>query len=111
MRRVNLTVWSLACAVLFACGCSKLTYENWRTIDVGTASPEAVEATLGDPWKKIDDTWIYNDTDKNVTARIQFSKNRVVGKEWADADRGLETVGEQPDEPGEAREIHIQEVK
>jgi hypothetical protein len=42
---------------------------------------------------------------------IKFADDRVVGKEWADAERGMETVGEQPDEPGEATELHIQQVK
>lgn len=111
MKTSHMSLWVLPALALLACGCSKLTYERWRTIDVGTATPESVEATLGDPWKKVDNTWIYNDADQNVTAMIKFSGDRVVGKEWADAERGMETVGQQPDEPGEAESTHVQQIK
>ncbi len=101
---------AVAGVLLFA-GCSKLKYENWETIHVGTATPEAVEATLGEPWKKVNGTWVYNEPDRGITAMIKFKDNKVVGKEWADAERGQETKGEQPDEPGEAEQLHIQQVK
>lgn len=110
MQTSRLRQWMVAAAVLFVCGCSKLTYDNWQTIHVGTATSDAVEATLGDPWKKVDGTWVYSDTDRGITAMIKFRDDKVVGKEWADADRGMETVGEQPDEPGEAEQMHIQQI-
>jgi hypothetical protein len=103
--------WTLAGLVLIACGCSKLTYERWQTVNVGTASPEAVKATLGEPWKTVNNTWVYNDPDRGVTAMVKFKDSKVVGKEWADANRGLETVGEQPTVPGDAEKIHVQQVK
>lgn len=111
MKTSHLALLAMAATVLVACGCSKLTYQHWKTINVGTSTPQAVEATLGDPWKKVDSTWIYNEPDRGVTAMVKFSSDRVVGKTWADADRGLETIGEQPDEPGETEEIHVQQVK
>lgn len=110
MRISCVVKWVLA-SVLLIGGCSKLTYDNWRAIDVGADSPETVQAMLGDPWMEVDQTWVYNDRDRGVTAMIKFEDNRVVGKEWADAKRGMETVGEQPDEPGESETLRIRQVK
>lgn len=103
--------WTVLAGILCACGCSKFTYEHWQTIQVGSATPEAVQATLGDPWKKADGTWVYNDPDQNATAMIKFKDNKVVGKEWADAKRGMETLGEQPTKPGDGENLHIQTIK
>jgi hypothetical protein len=111
MKALHYGLLLAATAVLFACGCSKLKYENWQTIHVGTATPEAVEATLGEPWKKADHTWVYNDPDRGITAMVKFKDEKAVGKVWADAERGMETVGEQPDQPGETEQTHIQQVK
>jgi len=111
MKTSLLARLAIVAAVLFACGCSKLTYENWQMIQVGSESPEAVKAMLGKPWRQVDQTWIYNEPDRGVTAMIKFADNRVVGKEWADADRGMETIGEQPDDPGDMEEIRIRRVK
>ena len=77
-------------AVLCVCGCSKLTYERWQTIHVGTATPECVEATLGEPWKKADGTWVYNEPDQSITAMVKFKDTRfgqVVGDANAAAPR------------------------
>ncbi|MBI4580598.1 MAG: hypothetical protein HY718_12900 [Planctomycetes bacterium] len=103
--------WIVAAAVIAACGCSKLTYENWQTIQVGSASQDLVKATLGEPWKTVDGTWVYNDPDRHITAMVKFSDDKVIGKEWADAERGMETVGEQPDQPGESERLRIQEIR
>lgn len=108
---LNLKRWMVAALVLLACGCTKLTYERWQTIHVGTASPEVVKATLGDPWKVAYDTWVYSDTDRGITAMVKFRDEKVVGKTWADVDRGMETAGEQPDMPGDTEEVHVQEIK
>lgn len=102
---------TVALALLAACGCSKLTYERWQTIHVGSATPEAVEQTLGEPLQKADNTWVYNDRDRQVTAFIKFREAKVVGKEWIDPERTIETVGEKPDEPGEAEQFHMQKMK
>src|SRR5690606_23251969 len=110
MKSSYLARLAVAAVVVCVCGCSKLTYDNWRTIHVGSESPEAVRATLGERWEKVGQTWVYNDVDRGVTAMIKFADNRVVGKEWADAERGVETVGEQPDEPGDTEEIRIRQV-
>lgn len=102
----------IAVVLMTAFGCSqKLTYERWQTISVGNSSSTAVEATLGEPWKKAGETWVYNDPDRGVTAMIKLRDDKVVGKEWADAKRGMETIGEQPDEPNEAEHLRIQQVK
>jgi hypothetical protein len=42
---------------------------------------------------------------------VKFRDAKVVGKEWADAERGMETAGEQPDQPGEGEHLHIQQIK
>ncbi|HOA73875.1 MAG TPA: hypothetical protein PL151_04255 [Phycisphaerae bacterium] len=111
MRTSYLAGLLLAAGVVLACGCTKLTYENWQRIEVGSESPEAVEARLGEPWRKVEQTWIYNDLDRGVTAMIKFADGKVVGKRWADVEHGLETVGEQPDEPGETEKIEIRTVE
>jgi hypothetical protein len=111
MRTSHAARLALASVILLTWGCSKLTYDNWRAINVGHESPEAVRAILGEPWMKVDQTWVYNDNDRGVTAMIKFADDRVVGKEWADVKRGIETVGEQPDEPGDREELRIRQVR
>ncbi len=114
MRTSHVKRWAImaaVAAVAVVCGCSKLTYDNWQTVQVGSASQDVVKATLGDPWKTVDNTWVYNDPDRGVTAMIKFKDDKVVGKEWSDGKRGLETVGEQPTEPGQSEEIHIKQIK
>ena len=98
-------------ALLCACGCSKLTYDRWQTIQVGQATPEAVEATLGEPWKKADNTWVYSDTDREITATVTFKDNKVDGTEWTAPKHALEHRGGHPLQPGESDHLHVQEVK
>ena len=94
--------------VLFASGCTQtLTYERWDTLYDG-ATPEVVQGTLGDPWQESDEKGIYHDTDRGITATIFFEDDEMIGKEWADPDRGF--VGSNPHiaQPGDSDELRIQ---
>lgn len=97
----------LGFAALLLAGCAeKLTYERWQTIADGMG-PEAVEQTLGEPWHKADNTWVYWNDEKGITAKIYFAGDKVSGKTWAD-DRGI--VGSSPNvsDPGDAEDLKIQ---
>ncbi|MCL2329765.1 MAG: hypothetical protein FWC56_00510 [Phycisphaerae bacterium] len=99
-------------ALICLAGCgSRMTYERWETIRVGSDSPEVVEATLGEPWKKVNDTWVYNKSDQDRTAMIKFKDGKVVGKKWMDVNRGMRVEGEQPTEPGQSEQLRIQTIK
>ncbi len=96
---------------LFALGCSqKLTYERWDAISEGD-SPEVVQAVLGEPVEKLDMRWMYMDPDRGVTADIYFGDSKVIGKTWADPDRGM--VGKSPhvNQPGDSDQIRLRKIE
>lgn len=95
-----------------AAGCSqKLTYERWATIQPGD-SEEVVAATLGEPADKPSDmTWLYLDPDRNITAYIYFDDAQVIGKTWADPERGM--IGQSPkvNQPGDMERQTYQKIE
>jgi len=102
---------AVAALGVMICGCARqLTYERWNTLHNG-ATPEAVEATLGEPWQRMDDTWLYHDRGRGITATIYFERDRMTGKQWADPDRGV--VGSNPRvrQPGDAEELRVQAIE
>ena len=105
--------WRLGLAaggLLVLTGCSqKLTYERWQTLHVG-ASPEAVELTLGEPWKIADDTWVYSDDDRGISSTVTFSDSKMAHTQWHDPQHVGAEIGEKPAlKPGESDEMKIQE--
>jgi hypothetical protein len=84
-------------AVFLGCAEEKLTFDRWQTIHDGQ-SPEAVTQCLGDPWHKLSDRWIYEDTDRHISARVYFNEDgtKVICKQWYDPDNGWH--GKNPDE-------------
>ena len=108
-RRVASWLSLATCFTL--CGCaSNLTYERWATLHQG-ATPETVEATLGEPWQKADGTWVYHDPDRGITASIFFEHDTMIGKEWADPDRGIAGSNPRVTQPGDAEEIRVQRIE
>ena len=106
--------------LLTVTGCSKFTYQNWNKIRVGTDTTNEVRSILGDPWRASDgesttevstpanaNTWVYSDTDRNVTAIIRFREQTVVAKEWADPEHGLLQEGEKITQPGSSEQIRV----
>jgi hypothetical protein len=92
-------------------GCAeKLTYQRWETIHDGMSS-DLVQATLGKPFQTTDQTWVYYDEDKSVTATVYFDKDKVTGKTWQDPAHGM--VGKSPNvnQPGESEQINVRKVK
>ena len=111
MRTIRFKQWGLAAAVLVLCGCAeKLTYQRFETIHEG-ASRAAVEATLGEPWQTTGQEWIYYDADRGITAHVYFDDEDVIGKTWADPERGM--VGKTPhvSQPGEAEQIRVRKIE
>ena len=97
----KLAVAAFALAMFMGCAQEKLTFERWQTIHEGQ-SPEAVEQCLGEPWQKMSDRWIYEDTDRHVSARVYWNADgtKVICKQWYDPDNDWH--GKNPDELGGA---------
>lgn len=92
-------------------GCSqKLTYDRWELIRDGQ-SPDAVQATLGEPVEKLDMSWLYMDADRGVTANIYFQENKVIGKTWCDPDRGMQGKSPHVNEPGDREDLKYQKIE
>ncbi len=97
--------------MLAAMGCAeKLTYQRWETIHDG-ASSDVVRATLGDPWQKTDMAWVYNDSDRHITAFVYFEGDKVIGKTWEDPEHGMQGKSPNVNQPGDAEEIKVQTIK
>jgi len=90
-------VVALGLVLLVGCAEEKLTFERWQTIHQGQ-SPEAVTQCLGEPWQKMSDRWVYEETDRHVSAKIYFNEDgtKVICKQWYDPDNGWQ--GKNPDE-------------
>jgi hypothetical protein len=88
-----------AFAVVLVVGCSeeRLTFERWQTIHEGQ-TPLAVEEAIGEPWNRMSDRWIYEDSERHISARVYFNEDgtKVICKQWYDPDRGWQ--GKNPDE-------------
>ncbi|GMU21321.1 MAG: hypothetical protein AMXMBFR13_14140 [Phycisphaerae bacterium] len=111
MNRIRWALVVVAVAGLAVCGCSqKLTYERFQTIHVG-ATPEAVEGTLGKPWQRTDNAWIYLDMDREISATVYLEENQVTGTHWQDPEHGM--VGSSPNvrQPGESERIRAQKIE
>jgi hypothetical protein len=103
--------FTVALFALIATGCAqKLTHDRWETIHNG-ASPDVVEATLGEPWERMDNQWIYHDEDRGITANVYFDERGVIGKKWADPDRGIEGSNPNVNEPGESEETRVRKME
>lgn len=97
-------------AILFL-GCSqKLTYERWELVREGQ-SPDAVQATLGDPVEKLDMSWLYVDPDRGITADIYFQDDKVVGKRWCDPDRGMQGKSPNVNESGDREDLKYKKIE
>lgn len=104
-------IWLLAGLGLILVGCAqKLTYERWDTIQQGE-SPEVVKAILGKPLEQGDTRWLYHDADRGITADIYFQDAKVIGKTWADPDRGM--CGKSPlvNQPGDVDKHEYRKVE
>jgi len=111
MVRLSWKRWFMVAVVLAACGCAEtLTYERYEMINTGD-SPEVVQATLGKPLTKTDMTWAYNDYDREITAFIYFQDDKVSGKRWDDPEHGQQGGNPNVNEPGDADELNIQQIK
>lgn len=111
MQKTIVTTVLASAVALLACGCAeKLTYSRFETVSDGD-SPEAVEATLGKPWQRTDQAWIYFDEDRGITASVYFDEAKVIGKEWADAEHGMQGKSPRVNQPGESHEIRAKEIK
>lgn len=95
--------------LLMVTGCAeKLTYERWKTLNLGD-STEAVEKTLGKPWEREFGTWVYYDSDRNVTATAIFDENgKLLKKTWLSPDI-QDGQGDLLTEPGQSEEINVRE--
>lgn len=103
--------WTLALILLAAVGCAqKLTYERWETIHDGE-DYGSVESTLGDPFQQTAETWVYQDTDRGITAMVYFQNGQVIGKKWACPEHGMQGKSPHVNQPGESEEIIIRETK
>ena len=110
MRTTNWTRGLVAVAVLAACGCSKLTYERYQTIHDG-ASRDAVRATLGKPSTALDQKWLYNDFDREITCEIYFEGDKVIGSWWSDPNHPMEGKSPHVNKPGEAEHSKVQKIE
>jgi len=96
---------------LTAVGCAeKLTYQRWETVHDGMAS-DTVQATLGKPWQTTDQTWVYYDQDRSITAMIYFDQGKVVGKRWQDPQRGIQGKNPNVNQPGESERIEVRTIQ
>ncbi len=110
MKRKSCFLWLIAVAGLAVAGCApKFTYERWQTVHIG-ATPEVVTATLGDPWQRQDRTWVYYDTDRQITATMIFTADKLARATWSGPDHPMEARGELIDQPGQAEEIKVQTI-
>lgn len=76
-------------------GCTKLTYERWKTLNLESSKAE-VEAVLGNDhvaWRKAD-SWMYHDPDRQVSVSFEFSgADKVSYSRWVDPQHGMEEIG------------------
>jgi hypothetical protein len=76
-------------------GCTKLTYEHWKTLTLQSTKPE-VEAVLGNDhvaWRKAD-SWMYHDPDRQVSVSLEFANgDKVSYSRWSDPQHGMEELG------------------
>lgn len=91
-------MWRVAMAgvcVAWLAGCSKLTYERWSTLTTQSLKAD-VEETLGPPnVVKHDDEWMYQDTDRQITVRVEFAPDGTVAySEWLDPVYGHHEMGQ-----------------
>lgn len=102
-----MTVMVTGGVLLMVAGCAeKLTYERWQTINLG-ASPDEVEETLGKPWEREFGTWVYYDSDRNVTATTIFGEDgKLMKKTWNSPDIQDEE-GELITQPGQSEETNV----
>ncbi len=101
----------LVAAGLLLTGCAeKLTYERWQTVHDGMHA-DAVQATLGKPWQTTEQTWIYSDEDRGVTAMVYFDGPKVVGKTWQSPEHGMQGKSPNVNQPGESEEIRVRTIK
>lgn len=90
------TSWIVLAALSgsLAMGCSKLTYENWKTLTLQSPKAE-VEAVLGEPNQyRMEDRWMYHDPDRQVTVNFEFREgDKVTYSRWVDPDHGVHEIG------------------
>ncbi|HOW69271.1 MAG TPA: hypothetical protein PKY77_01620 [Phycisphaerae bacterium] len=110
MKPASLGVLLIPAVSLLLPGCSeKLTYQRWETIHDGM-NPEAVEATLGEPWHKTDKTWLYSDDDRGIYAHIYFDGGKVISKKWTSPEVGIKGRSPNVNQPGDAEEVKVQKL-
>jgi YD repeat-containing protein len=96
---------------LTAVGCAeKFTYQRWETVHDGMAA-DAVQATLGKPWQTTDQTWVYYDQDRSITAMVYFDQGKVIGKRWQDPQRGIQGKSPNVNQPGESERIEVRTIE
>jgi hypothetical protein len=91
-------------------GCAeKFTFQRWQTIHEGM-SADGVQATLGKPWQRTEQTWVYYDENKSATAMVYFDKDKVTTTTWQDPEHGM--LGKSPNvkQPGESEQIKAQTI-
>ncbi len=111
MRTKVLTGILIAVAAMIAVGCAeKLTYPRWQTVREGMTA-DAVKATLGEPWRETDQTWIYYDENKSINVMVYFDKGQVIGTMWSDPEHGAQGRSPNVNQPGESQEIKAPKTK
>ena len=111
MRSVLMRCGGVVLAACLLAGCAeKLTYERWQTVHDGMR-PDAVRATLGDPWQTTDQTWCYQNEDKGITAMIYFEGDKVNGKTWQCPQHGMQGSSPNVNQPGESEQLRFQTIK
>jgi hypothetical protein len=83
--RPTIKVWVLG--VLFGfglTGCAdKLTRENFDRIGIRSADRQEVNERIGKPTAAIENTWMYERPDQEITVIIEFDENgKVNRKRW-----------------------------
>ena len=93
----KLLLVAFAATLLAGCEEERLTFERWNLIHDGM-TPIAVEESIGEPWHKLPDRWVYEDTDRHISAKVYFNADgtKVICKQWYDPDNGWH--GKNPDE-------------
>jgi len=101
--------WVMLVALILVGCAEKLVYERWQTVHDGMSS-DAVAATLGEPWKTTDQTWLYYDEDRHINAQIYYEGDKVIGKAWQDPKFGMQGKTPHVNQPGESEEIKAQTI-